>query len=317
MKAGLGSTVLVLLSLSFLSSFAMRAALAQGFNFTESSDGAPLEIYADQGLELSQDSRLVTATGNARAVHGRVTVTADKLLAYYRPRSGAAAATPPAATPAAAGGMGGGNTEIWQVIAEGHVVISTPTESAVGDHADYNIDQARVILTGNNLRLSTATDVVTARDSLEYWEDKKMAVARGQAVAVRQDKRLQADTLTADFGENAQKQMVIRRAHALNHVMVTTATEHVTGDRGEYDVESGIVTVTGSVKITREGNQLDGGYAVVNLNTGISKLFPAAPGTGGGDTRVKGLLIPRHDATPSGGNPGGASKPPATGPTPK
>ena len=58
----------------------------------------------------------------------------------------------------------------------------------------------------------------------------------------------------------------------------TTPTDVVTGDRADYVVETGIVTVTGSVKMTRENNQLNGGYAVVNLNTGISRMYPAPPG---------------------------------------
>ena len=80
---------------------------------------------------------------------------------------------------------------------------------------------------------------------------------------------------------------------------MTTEREVVTGDRGDYTVDTGIVIVTGSVKITRENNQLDGGYAVVDLNTGVSKLFPTAPGAApGGDQRVKGLFVPQKKQTP-------------------
>jgi hypothetical protein len=47
------------------------------------------------------------------------------------------------------------------------------------------------------LKLTTATDVVTARDSLEWYEQKQIAVARGNAVAVRNGKTIKADILTA------------------------------------------------------------------------------------------------------------------------
>jgi lipopolysaccharide export system protein LptA len=151
------------------------------------------------------------------------------------------------------------------------------------------------------LRLTTPTDVVTARDSLEYWEQRQQAVARGNAIAVRDDKRIQADVLVADFAENAQKQMAIQRSHAYDHVILTTPREVVTGDRGDYNVETGIVTVTGSVKMTRDENQLNGGYAVVNLNTGISRVFPNPPGTAAsGDQRVKALFMPQQKTPASG-----------------
>ena len=55
----------------------------------------------------------------------------------------------------------------------------------VGDQAVYDVDQQIGIVTGKALKLTTATDVVTARDSLEWYDQKQIAVARGDAVAVR------------------------------------------------------------------------------------------------------------------------------------
>ena len=53
-------------------------------------------------------------------------------------------------------------------------------------------------MTGRDLKLTTPNDVLTARDSLEYWSQKHMAVARGNAVVVTNDgRRLAADTLVA------------------------------------------------------------------------------------------------------------------------
>ncbi len=275
----------------------------------------PLDVTADQGIEFSKDAKEIIARVNAKAVRGNTTVTGDTLTAYYRdktpPPPGAAApdkgkkqaaAPTPAPAPApgqaapAAGdkpaGDGTGGSEVWRVTADGNVDIFTPTQHAYGDHGDYNIDDKVVVLTGDHLKMTTPQDIVTARDTLEYWEDKHQAVARGNAVAIRAEKRIQADTLVADFAENKQKQMVIQVAHGYDHVVLTTPTEVVTGDRADYVIETGIVTVTGSVKINRAGNQIDGNYAVVNLNTGISKVLSAPTGKPG-DRQVKGLFVPQ------------------------
>ena len=67
----------------------------------------------------------------------------------------------------------------------------------VGERAVYDIDQGIAMITGNNLKLTTATDVVTARDSLEWYDGKQIAVARGDAVATRSGKTIKADILTA------------------------------------------------------------------------------------------------------------------------
>jgi lipopolysaccharide export system protein LptA len=294
-------------------------AWAQGFDFASSKSGNPLEIYADQGLELSQDARTVIARVNASATRGHVTLKGDVLIAHYREKT----ETPPdsasltnaktpakpkaAPVPAADGSTKtdtAGGSEVWRVESQDHVTISTPTQTAYGDRADYNIDDAVVVLTGKDLRLVTPKDVVTARDSLEYWESRQQAVARGDAVAVHLEKRIQADTLVADFAEDKDKKMAINRVHGYDHVILTAPREVVTGDRADYNVESGIVAVTGSVKITRDDNQLDGRYALVNLNTGVSKIFPIAPGDDAApDQRVKGLFNPHKDATAGGAAP--------------
>ncbi len=265
-----------------------------GLNFADQKSGTPLEIYADQGLELTQDAKTVIGRVNAKAIRGRVTVNGDVLTAHYREKAAVPGQPPPPPKTDKDDKQEGGSNEVWRVEADGHVSIATPTQSAYGDHADYNIDDAVVVLTGKDLKLLTPTDIVTAKDSLEYWEHRQQAVARGSAVAVRAEKRIQADVLVADFAQNAAKQMAMQRAHGYGHVILTTPREVVTGDRADDNVETGIVTVTGSVKITREENQVNGGYAVVNLNTGISRIFPAPPGGAeGADQRVKALFMPQ------------------------
>jgi lipopolysaccharide export system protein LptA len=268
-----------------------------GLDFADQKSGTPLEIYADQGLELAQDAKTVIARVNAKAIRNRVTVSGDVLTAHYRPKAplpGQPAPPPPPKDNNGAKQADGGSSEVWRVEADGHVSIATPTQAAYGDHADYNIDDAVVVLTGKDLKMLTPSDVITARDSLEYWEHRQQAVARGNAVAVRAEKRIQADVLVADFAQNAEKKMAMQRAHGYDHVIITTPREIVTGDRADYIVETGIVTVTGSVKITRDENQVNGGYAVVNLNTGISRVFPVPPGAGeSADQRVKALFVPQ------------------------
>jgi lipopolysaccharide export system protein LptA len=166
------------------------------------------------------------------------------------------------------------------------------------------MDTAKMVLNGSPARLVTPTDTVTASQSIEYDERAQQAVARGDAVASRADRRIRADVLTARFKEDARGRLVLKRADAVGGVLLTTARDVVTGDKGDYDAESGIATLTGSVKITRDKNQLNGGYAQVNLNTGISKLFAAAPGSAGGGQRVQGLFVPEGDA-PAGAAGGG------------
>ena len=175
------------------------------------SHGGPIDITARDGIEWRQTDQQVIARGDARAVRGGVTVTADRLIAWYRKKGGntarhrgsrapAASQATSKATPAA-GLMGDPSTEgneIYRLQAEGHVHIFTATDQSQGDKATYDLDQSVLVMTGKNLKLTTPSDTITARDDLEYWPQKHMAVARGDAVVVTNDaKRVAADTLVA------------------------------------------------------------------------------------------------------------------------
>ena len=169
------------------------AAQAQAIDM---SRGGPVEVTASEGMEWRQNEQVVVARGSARAVRGEVTVTADRLTARYRKKAGAAAAPAPAAP--GLGGADTGSNEIYRLEAEGNVHIFTATDLAVADRAVYDIDQSVLLLTGSALKITTPQQVLTARDAMEYWSARRMAVGRGLATVTTSDgRRMAADTLVA------------------------------------------------------------------------------------------------------------------------
>jgi lipopolysaccharide export system protein LptA len=126
------------------------AAIAQVPGQAPSGDGQslPLSVDADQSIEWHQDQKAYVARGNALATRGDMSVSSDVLIAYYRE-------------------IPSGGTEIWRLAAEGSVLLSTPTQKVEGDRAVYDVDRQVAVVTGDGLKLTTPTDVVTARDSLE------------------------------------------------------------------------------------------------------------------------------------------------------
>ena len=286
---------------------AAPVALSQGLDLTR---GGPVEVTSEDGIEWRQQEQVVIARGNARAVRGGVTLDADRLIARYRPRSGQA---PQAASTAGESGMGGSN-EIWRMEAEGNVRIRTATDRAAGDRAVYDMDQSVMVLTGRDLWLETPDNRITARDSLEYWANRRMAVARGNAVVVsKDDRRIRADVLVAYFLENPPQGQArpapqrrpqqagapgapgensrIEKVEAFGNVEIRTPTEVVRGERGVYDPGTGMARLIGNVRITRGENQLNGQEAIVNLQTGVARLV-SAPGQ-----RVQGLIVPEGEGS--------------------
>ena len=66
---------------------------------------------------------------------------------------------------------------------------TSPTEKVVGSSATYDIDKAVLVVRGGGkpVIITTPTDQVIANDTLEYWETRRQAVARGGAKAIRED----------------------------------------------------------------------------------------------------------------------------------
>lgn len=309
-------------------------ARAQGLNLGgDSNDNRPIDITADSGLEWQQQAQVYIARGNAVATRGTSEVHADTLTAHYRPSKSKTAE--------------GGN-EVYRLDADGHVVLKGPTQTVVGDQAVYDLDQQIAVITGKALKLTTPTDVVTARDSFEWYDATQIAVARGGAVATRADKHIRADVLTAHMtkekpnpagnkqgainpaeiksaatpakpqsgaGKQASPSGLlgadsessrISRVDAQGNVVAWNPTDVGRGDYGVYNADTGIVTLLGNVTITRGQNVIRGKYAVLDLNTNVSRMMTVAAKPGEPAPRVEGLFF-RQDATAAASGSGAAT----------
>jgi lipopolysaccharide export system protein LptA len=337
-------TLLLLALAAGLPASGGAAAQNFGLGLNTQDNGRPIDIQADDGIEWQQNNRLYIARGNARATRGQATIFADTLMAFYRPVCGpeareaenqkalarkdappgkdvpqtkpcpdapATPATPPA--PAAQrkdGGASdptGGSTEIYRMEADGNVRIATETQTVYGDHAVYDVDRSLLVVTGQHLKLETQHDTVTARDTLEWYDDKQLAVARGDAVAVREGKRLRGDVLTSEVVKDPNGPSHISRIDAQGNVLVSSLEQIARGDAGVYNVDTGIATLTGRVTLTKGDSVLRGQYGVIDLNKNVSRLLPGPPSakmTEGQSAQVFGTLTP-------------PPKPPAPPPAPK
>lgn len=289
-----------------VTALAQQPAWAQPLDLTK---GGAIELTWRDESEIRDQEKTATVTGDARAVRGNVTVLADKLVAHYRKK----------ASSADNGGTGTGGNEIYRLEAHGHVRIVTPTDEAVGDAAVYDIDQAVLVMTGAALRLTTPQQVLTARDSLEYWSEKRMAVARGAAVVVTSDgRRIAADTLvgytaapTSDQPAAAKADPsaasgTLERVEAYGNVEVRTTTDTGRADRGLYVAALDSAWLLGNVRLSASnGMQMKVDAAVANKKTGIFRTVNK-PGN-----RAQGMIPPSPGKAPPAAAPAPINKPPS------
>jgi lipopolysaccharide export system protein LptA len=257
-------------------------------------------------MELQQDEKRAIAHGHARAVQGDVSVTADELIADYRTRPD------------------GGN-EVYRVYASGNVVMKSSSETATGPAAVYDFDKAVLVLEGDPVSLTSDKGKVFAHEALQYWANEHVAVADGHAYAEDKNQhKLYGDKLIAFFREDeATKPGATKTASApkgpspltggdrgdityvqgFGNVRMETANEIIRAERGAYNIDNGMATLEGGVKVTQGRNQLSGGFAVVNVKGGTSRVFGSAAQAGQPplkeNARVRALIAPKTTPGPN------------------
>jgi lipopolysaccharide export system protein LptA len=234
---------------------------------SQSQAGTPVQIEATQGIEWRRNDKTYVARGDATATRGDLKVRADTLSARYRDKAD-------------------GGTEIYQIEADGGVVLTQPGRTIYGSHAVYNLDNHTLTMTGGNLRVVTKTDTVTARDQLEYRERERIVLAQGDVVVERPTRRISADSMIGHFDRQDDGSLSMVRVEAEGNITVKTKDTFARSQKGDYDLIHDIMTLSGDVRITNGQNQFNGENAEINVATGVSTL------TGGSDGKVKSLIMP-------------------------
>ncbi len=238
-----------------------------GFDF---SGNKPIDISADNGIEWRKQDKVYIARGKALAVQGNQSIAADTLTGFYSTDS----------------------NHIDRMTGDGNVVIKNGSQTAYGDHADYDTNTKLLVMKGNNLKSVTDKgDVVTARDSMEYWKDRDTVVAKGNVYTVHGDTKVHSDLANGYFHANSDGKKVLYQLEALGNVKTDTAKQTTWSDKMVYNLETKIAVFTGHVRIQQDNNTFTGDRAEINTATNVSRLL-SDPGKGGG--RVHTTIGPKN-----------------------
>jgi lipopolysaccharide export system protein LptA len=135
--------------------------------------------------------------------------------------------------------------------------------------------------------------------SLEVRDKEKVATFSGDVHVVQGDTDMRCKTLTVFYDDNSNKDGVktaqpgpagnsqIRRMEARGNVVVTQKDQIATGDRGDFDMRTNTVVLSGKVVVTKGQDVLRGERLVVNLTDGVSRM------EGG---RVEGMFNPKSNS---------------------
>jgi len=131
-------------------------------------------------------------------------------------------------------------------------------------------------------------------DRLEVQQDQSLAVFSGNVVAAQGAMRLHAQTLKVFYSRaqegGANAEATISRIDAIGEVFLASPKETAQGATGVYDVANRMITLSGSVVLTRGDNVIRGDRLVLDLTSGRSRVEGGS--AGGQQQRVRALFVP-------------------------
>ncbi|MBY6090590.1 lipopolysaccharide transport periplasmic protein LptA [Pseudooceanicola sp. 502str34] len=115
----------------------------------------------------------------------------------------------------------------------------------------------------------TQAPVEVDADSLSVSQTDGTAIFKGNVLVVQGLTKLSADTVTVVY---AQDQSAIQALRADGNVLLVSGEDAAEAKQAEYDIESGVVTMSGDVMVAQGRSTLTSQSMIVNLKTGNAEM---------------------------------------------
>lgn len=137
-------------------------------------------------------------------------------------------------------------------------------------------------------------------DALEVRQAENLAIFSGDVIAGQGTLRVNSDVLevtyegqddgspdTTSASESDDGTGAIKFMVAKGNVFVSNGAETAQGNRAEYDVDAGKISMTGKVVLTQGGNVISGETLTIDTVSGQGRI------EAGGGGRVKSIFTPK------------------------
>ena len=154
--------------------------------------------------------------------------------------------------------------------------------STIGISAGALAQEGVSALKGHNSR----APIDLSADRAEAQDRADRAIFAGNVVVRQANLTLRTARLTLAYagGDGID----INRIDASGGVVVTSPSETARGNFATYDLDSGLITMVGDVRLERDGSSLSGGRLVIDLNSGRATMDGGLRGVNQQGGRVTG-----------------------------
>ena len=138
--------------------------------------------------------------------------------------------------------------------------------------------------------------VDVSADRAEAQDRADRAIFAGNVVVRQGDLTLRTARLTLAYA-NDDGSLDINRIDASGGVTVVSPSETARGDFAVYDLNEGLITMVGNVRLERGGSFLSGGRLTIDLDTGRAVMDGGLRGVNQSGGRVSGrFTVPKKNS---------------------
>jgi len=222
-----------------------------------------LEIEASDFLEWNQENKSYIAKGDAIVTQGERTIKADKIIAFYESEE---------------------NRDITRIQAAGSVKFSNVSGSGYSDSLIYEMNTQTVTLNGNENYFESEEFIAQSSNQIQFNEINGILNLQDDAmISISQAKKIEAQWLEIELSDDGK----LTTINAEGDVKLTEEAGRIAySSSAFYEAKNGNMTLSDSVEILDGNNQLRGDKAIINMETGYSKIL-----AGSENERVTGKLI--------------------------
>jgi len=132
-----------------------------------------------------------------------------------------------------------------------------------------------------------------AADRAEAQDRADRAIFAGNVVVKQGELTLRTARLTVAYA--TQNGLDVNRVDASGGVTIVSPSETAKGDFAVYDLDEGLITMVGNVRLERGGSFLNGGRLTIDLDTGRAVMDGGLRGVNQSGGRVTGrFTVPKR-----------------------
>lgn len=133
--------------------------------------------------------------------------------------------------------------------------------------ASYSAAQTNIDLGG--LTVDTAAQIEVSADSLSIDQETGIAVFDGSVIVAQGPLRITAGRVEVVYGDDTTQ---ISKLNASGGVTFVTEDEAAEAESASYEIETGLLTLTGSVLLTQGASAISAERMVINVTTGTAQM---------------------------------------------